>query len=212
MLRQTLGIPKSLFNEMLSYLESFKNRFKSLEIEEVLTITMLHIRQADSYNYIHGSVNRVRVGAPIKLTTISKSIRKCLLILCGPNPYLKETQKTYLEKDDENSQTDSDEDFTPNAQNIKKAAEKNARDCYYAGPSFKGLRDGPLIGAFYRSNVGWFANDLSVSLDEGTSWFDRCMHQSRHFLEDQVSRLERRPVQVKSSHEYCFLKTEAIMI
>ena len=199
-----LGVPKSLFYELVNHLDDFKSRFQSLETDEVVTITLLHLRQGDSFNYIHGSLNRVRAGQPVKLATISKAIRKCVLILAGTNPYLKETQKTYLkdanEEVSEGENSQNDDDFLPNARNTKKTAQRKARDCYYAGPSFNGLREGPMIGAFFRKHVGWFATDLSVTLDEGTSWFDRCMQQSRLFLKDQVSRLERRSITVKSSN------------
>ena len=185
-------------------MEPFKGRFLSFELDEALTLTLLHLRHGDSFNYLHGTVNRVRVDHPIKLTTISKTIRKVILILAGVNPYLKETQKLFLKKyDDDNAESDNEEeDVSPNDVDAKSIAQKHARDCYYAGSSFNGLRDSPLIGTFFRSHVGWFATDLDVILSEGTSWFDRCMQQSRTYLRDQVARLERRPIKVKSSNPF----------
>ena len=202
-LRTCCGVPKSLFDVLVSHLEPFKSRFQAFEIDEAATLALLHLRHGDSFNYLHGTVNRVRVERPIKLSTISKTIRKCILIWAGPNPYLKETQKLYLKQNTgDDSQSDNDEDddaVSAIRRDAKTVAERNARDCYYAGSSFNGLREGPDIGSFFHSYVGWFATDMSVVLDDGTSWFDRCMQQSRTFLRDQVARLDRRPIKVKSS-------------
>ena len=183
---------------MLTYLEPFKNRFKSMDLDEVLTLLLLHLRHGDSFNYLHASVNRVRSSRPVKLETISKCIRKALLILSGPNPYLKETQELFL-KNKKTGERNSDQPVNKHAEN-----QRNAQNCYYAGSSFDGLREGVDIGKFFNSNVGWFAHDMDASLDEGTSWFDRCMQQSRLYLADQVERLEGESSEAKGSKRFTF--------
>ncbi len=84
---------------------------------------------------------------------------------------MKETQELFLNGiDAENSASDDDEEKnSPMQSDAKKVAGKNARDFYYAGSSFNGLRDSPLVGDFFRSHVGWFATDLNVLLTVGTS-------------------------------------------
>ena len=186
---------------MLTYLEPFKSRFKSLDLDEVLTLLLLHLRHGDSFNYLHASVNRVRSSRPVKVETISKCIRKALLILAGPNPYLKETQELFLQnkKTGERNSDQPEEQVNKQAEN-----QRNAQNCYYAGSSFDGLREGVDIGKFFNSNVGWFAHDMDTSLDQGTSWFDRCMQQSRLYLADQVKRLEGESSQATSSRKIYF--------
>ena len=180
-----------------------------MDLDEVLTLLLLHLRHGDSFNYLHASVNRVRTSRPVKLETISKCIRKALLILSGPNPYLKETQELFLQdtKTGENSTDQSNEQGNKQAVNQRKA-----QNCYYAGSSFDGLREGANIGRFYHSNVGWFSQDMETSLHQGSSWFDRCMQQSRLYLEDQVERLEGRSTQVKSSKKIFFRKREIVFL
>ena len=199
-LRICCGVPKPLFDVLVNHLKPFKGRFQAFELEEAATLTLLHLRHGDSFNYLHGTVNRVRVERPIKLSTISKTIRKCILIWAGPNPYLKETQELYLKRNAEDNSENDDDGVSSIRRNAKTVAERNARDCYYAGSAFNGLREGPDIGSFFHSHVGWFATDMDVVLSEGTSWFDRCMQQSRIYLRDQVARLDRRPIKVKSSN------------
>ena len=172
--RTATGVPQSLFDHMLTFLEPHRHRFKSLDLDEVLTLLLVHLRHGDSFNFLHASFNRVRYTRPVKLETISKCIRKALIILVGPNNYLKETQLRFVQNasDDE---ADSDDNLQEQHRNIKTAkqiGENNAKNCYYAGSSFDGLREGSNIGQFYNSHVGWFAQDMDVSINEGTSWFD----------------------------------------
>lgn len=155
------------------------------------TVLLVHLRHGDSFNYIHAAVNRVRVNKPIKVETISKSIRKALLILTGPNPYKVETEAHHDEGDDESSSASNTQ-----SSNVSDPHD-DAQNCYYASKSFDGLREGPNIGRFYRSNVGWESHTLDTYLSQGTSWFDRAMQQSRIYLDDQVSRLNERPSQVR---------------
>ena len=167
-----MGIPKSLFDELVHHLRPFETRFVTFKLEEVVTLTMLHIRQADSFTTLVAAVNRVgkRVEKPVKYGTISAAIRKCILILVGKNPYKTETQEN------------------PNH------AQESAQNCFYYSRAFNGLRDGPDIGKFYHANLEWYAHDLETYLEEGLSWFDKYMQQSRLYLEDQVERLKQRPL------------------
>lgn len=162
-----------------------------MDLEEVTTVLLVHLRHGDSFNYIHAAVNRVRLNKPVKVETISKSIRKALLILTGPNPYQVETS---AHQDDDDSQSSNRNVSDPH---------NDAQNCYYASKSFDGLREGPDIGRFYRSNVGWESHTLDTYLWQGTSWFDKCMQQSRIYLEDQVNRLNEYPSQVKFK-SFCF--------
>ena len=178
-LSQSTGVPQSLFDEMVTYLEPFQNRFKSFDLSEVLTMLLVHLRHGDSFNYLHAAINRIRPSNPVKLETISKSIRKALIIMVGPNPYLKETQLLFLKKTDNSGNQSDDEQEpqqNPNQVNAGDIGQQNARNCYYAGPTFDGLREGTDIGRFYSNNVGWFAQDMDTIITEGTSWFDLGIH------------------------------------
>ena len=189
--RQSTGVPINVFAEMKDHLEPFSGRFKAFDIEEALTLLLIHLRHGDSYNYLHAAVNRVRLDRPIKIDTISKTIRKALLILAGPNPYQKDIAT--VENEMENQSTSQ--------QSTLNAAGRfdKSKNCYYAGKSFDGIRDNINIGTFFRSNVGWHSHDMHTYISEGTSWFDRCSQQSRIYLTDLVKRLQDYPTEVKSS-------------
>ena len=197
-LRTATGVPIDVFNELKEHLEPFRGRFQSFDLDEVLTLLLVHLRHGDSFNYLHAAVNRVRVNTPIKLETISKSIRKSLLILSGPNPYKMETRLIDNEND---SQSSSQQSHNSNQQDHSRSDDyhDDSKNCYYASKAFDGLREGQNIGLFFRSNVGWESHDMQTYLIEGTSWFERCMQQSRLYLVDQVERLNNSPTQVISS-------------
>ena len=56
---------------------------------------------------------------------------------------------------EDNSEKDDDGDGVSSIRrDAKTVAERNARDCYYAGSAFNGLREGSNIGSFFHSHVG----------------------------------------------------------
>ena len=159
LLRQQCGVPISVFNYLISYLEPYKNEFRTFSIREALTLTLSHLRMDATFSQLQPIVNKDREDH-VSHYTISLTIRKIVYILAGVSPYEKPS--------DEDLGLDADE-----------ASEK----CYYKSDSFKTLRKSPC-GAFCSSHLGWNVHDIDDIFMEGISAFDKCRQLDYHKLKD----------------------------
>ena len=157
--RKQCGVPISVFNYLMTFIEPYKNEFRSFSTKEALTLTLSHLRLDATFSEMEAIVNKDRENH-INVHTISLTIRKIVYILSGVSPYEKP----------------SDEDL---GLDVDEASEK----CYYKSDPFKSLRQSPC-GEFVASHLGWNVHTLDKLLSEGISAFDKCRQLDYAFLKD----------------------------
>ena len=159
--RKNLGVPESVFQVLLQYVNEHKTEFRTFEPDEALTLLLVHMRTGLSFSFLEGFVN-LKKKERVNVDTISLTIKKVLYILVAENP----NQKTF-------------------ANDMELTREKAEKIQYHNSASFKRIKKN-LPGQFFKKNVGWdiIGDDIRYILKEGSSSFHKCQEMDLLELQD----------------------------